>query len=67
MYVCVCVYHQAYVTVGPLTKKRRLLTEHQEEVMMERRSDLPTLYNALDPSLDSAPLTTVAQDQITQQ
>ena len=47
---------QEYVTVAPSSKKRRLLTEHQEEVMKRRRSDLPTLYNALDPTLDSAPI-----------
>ena len=42
--------------MAPSSKKRRLLTEHQEEVMKRRRSDLPTLYNALDPTLDSAPI-----------
>ena len=46
----------------PPAKKRRLLTEHQKEKMRERR-DIPTLYNALDPSQDSTqpPLT---EDQL---
>ena len=47
-------------------KKRRLLTEHQKEVMRERKVDLPTLYNALDPTLDSAPFTmATSQDTAT--
>jgi hypothetical protein len=48
-------------------KKRRLLTEHQEEVMRERRTDLPMLYNALDPTLDSAPVTMATLGQSSQQ
>ena len=63
-----CCISQEYVNVGPpAVKKRRLLTEHQEEVMRERRTDLPTLYNALDPTLDSAPITMATLDQSTQQ
>lgn len=39
--------------VAPAAKKRRLLTEHQKEKRREM-SDIPAMYNALDPSLDSA-------------
>ena len=70
MQVTFFCYHisQEYVSVGPpAVKKRRLLTEHQEEVMRERRTDLPTLYNVLDPTLDSAPITMATLDQSTQQ
>ncbi len=37
----------------PPAKKTRVLTEHQREKMRER-SDIPMLYNALDPSQDNS-------------
>ncbi|KAL9968125.1 hypothetical protein ACROYT_G026458 [Oculina patagonica] len=42
---------QEYVMIAPSPKKKRVLTEHQKEIMRSR-SDVPTLYNALDQSQD---------------
>ena len=50
--LCNSYQQESYVAVPPPMKKRRLLTEHQKEKMREKR-DIPTLYNALDPSQDS--------------
>ena len=38
--------------MAPPAKKRRLLTEHQKDKLKEK-SDLPAMYNALDPSTQS--------------
>lgn len=37
----------------PPGKKKKLLTEHQKEKMKERRDSIPTLYNGVEPSLDT--------------
>jgi len=52
---------------SPATKKKRLLTEHQKEIMRERR-ELPAMYNALDNSQDTTLMRTLSQDhtQLTQ-
>ncbi|KAJ7390049.1 DNA-binding protein rif1 [Desmophyllum pertusum] len=42
---------QEYVMIAPSPKKKRVLTEHQKEIMRSR-SDVPALYNALDQSQD---------------
>ncbi|XP_022791524.1 telomere-associated protein RIF1-like isoform X3 [Stylophora pistillata] len=42
---------QEYVMIAPSPKKKRVLTEHQKEILRSR-GDVPTLYNALDQSQD---------------
>ncbi|XP_057292481.1 telomere-associated protein RIF1-like [Hydractinia symbiolongicarpus] len=46
-------------------KKKRLLTEHQKEIMRERR-DMPMMYNNLDQSQDTTLFNSLSQDQTTQ-
>lgn len=52
---------------SPATKKKRLLTEHQKEMMRTRR-ELPAMYNALDNSQDTTLMRSLSQDhtQLTQ-
>ncbi|KAL8560261.1 hypothetical protein ACOMHN_005992 [Nucella lapillus] len=47
-----CFSEKDFVVITPTTtKKRRVLTEHQKEVLREKRA-LPAMYNNLDASLD---------------
>ena len=46
---------EEFVASAPPPTKRRLLTEHQKERLREK-SDIPALYNALDPSQDASNL-----------
>uniref|UniRef100_A0A7M5VBR8 Telomere-associated protein Rif1 N-terminal domain-containing protein n=1 Tax=Clytia hemisphaerica TaxID=252671 RepID=A0A7M5VBR8_9CNID len=53
---------------SPGTKKKRLLTEHQKEIMRERK-ELPAMYNTLDNSQDTTLMRALSQDmtQMTQE
>ena len=53
---------------SPGTKKKRLLTEHQKEIMRERK-ELPAMYNTLDNSQDTTLMRSLSQDmtQMTQE
>ncbi|XP_065053383.1 telomere-associated protein RIF1-like isoform X2 [Rhopilema esculentum] len=42
-----------FVTIAPSPKKRRILTEHQKD-MLRSKSDVPTLYNMLDQTTQEA-------------
>ena len=37
-----------FVVIAPPPRKRRVLTEHQKEVMREQRTNIPALYSAAD-------------------
>ncbi|XP_060112842.1 telomere-associated protein RIF1 [Heteronotia binoei] len=51
-----------FVFIPPETKKR-VLTEHQKEVLQTKRVDIPTMYNNLDASQDTALFSQYTQDQ----
>jgi len=58
---------QDYVMIAPSPKKKRLLTEHQKEMMCSR-SNVPALYNELDRSQDCSHFsqyTLASQAQVT--
>ncbi|XP_014790628.1 telomere-associated protein RIF1 [Octopus bimaculoides] len=44
---------QDFVVIDPPQNKRRILTQHQKEVLKERKYCLPAMYNSLDQSQDS--------------
>ncbi|XP_036361989.1 telomere-associated protein RIF1-like isoform X3 [Octopus sinensis] len=44
---------QDFVVIEPPQNKRRILTQHQKEVLKERKYCLPAMYNSLDQSQDS--------------
>ncbi|XP_040213933.1 telomere-associated protein RIF1 isoform X4 [Rana temporaria] len=47
----------------PPEAKERVLTEHQKEVLRTKRVDIPTMYNNLDASQDTALFTQYTQSQ----
>ncbi|XP_015265714.1 PREDICTED: telomere-associated protein RIF1 [Gekko japonicus] len=51
-----------FVFIPPETKER-VLTEHQKEVLQTKRVDIPTMYNNLDASQDTALFSQYTQDQ----
>ncbi|GAB1603142.1 telomere-associated protein RIF1-like [Argonauta hians] len=44
---------QDFVVIEPPQNKKRILTQHQKEVLKERKYCLPAMYNSLDQSQDS--------------
>ncbi|XP_018409096.1 PREDICTED: telomere-associated protein RIF1 [Nanorana parkeri] len=52
-----------FVFIPPETTKERVLTEHQKEVLRTKRVDIPTMYNNLDASQDTALFTQYSQSQ----
>ncbi|XP_062972624.1 telomere-associated protein RIF1 isoform X2 [Elgaria multicarinata webbii] len=51
-----------FVFIPPETKER-VLTEHQKEVLRTKRVDIPTMYNNLDASQDTALFSQYTQSQ----
>ncbi|XP_042334377.1 telomere-associated protein RIF1 isoform X2 [Sceloporus undulatus] len=51
-----------FVFIPPETKER-VLTEHQKEVLRTKRVDIPTMYNNLDASQDTALFSQDSQSQ----
>nr|XP_006125726.2 telomere-associated protein RIF1 isoform X1 [Pelodiscus sinensis] len=51
-----------FVVIPPETKER-ILTEHQKEVLKTKRIDIPTMYNNLDASQDTALFSQYTQSQ----
>ncbi|XP_023694701.2 telomere-associated protein RIF1 [Paramormyrops kingsleyae] len=47
----------------PPEPKERVLTEHQKEVMRNKRTDIPAMYNNLDASLDTTLFSQYSQSQ----
>ncbi|KAM4697896.1 telomere-associated protein RIF1 [Rhinophrynus dorsalis] len=47
----------------PPEAKERVLTEHQKEILKTKRVDIPTMYNTLDASQDTALFTQYSQSQ----
>uniref|UniRef100_UPI00358E8BF3 telomere-associated protein RIF1-like isoform X2 n=1 Tax=Myxine glutinosa TaxID=7769 RepID=UPI00358E8BF3 len=56
---------QDFVFIPPAPQQqKRVLTEHQQEMLATKRVDIPVMYNNLDLSQDSSQFREMVQDQI---